>query len=143
MSAQSKTRAGKFTVLAGEDLTGMEGRLVVLTHDTGVPEIKLPAAITAITPYVLDEGAADAAQVEVIPLEEGRNARIALKGTCSPGDSLCLADTGTAADKGKVRVLPETAGTYRVIAIAEEKGVDGQLVLCRPCMAGTVTVAGA
>jgi hypothetical protein len=41
-----------------------------------------------------------------------------------------------------VRVLPAGAGTYRVIAIAEEKGVDGQLVLSRPCMVGNVTISG-
>jgi hypothetical protein len=32
------------------------------------------------------------------------------------------------------------AGTYRGIAVAEEAGVDGQLVLCRPCMLSNVTV---
>lgn len=56
--------------------------------------------------------------------------------------ALVLADPGTAADKGKVRVLPAAAGTYRVLAIAEEKGVDGQLVLCRPAMVGNVVVSG-
>ena len=142
MSNQSNTRVGKFSVLAGEDLTGKEGCLVELTHDTGVPEVKLPAAVTAVTPYVLDEGAADAALVQVIPVEQGRNVRIPLKGTSNPGDQLVLADTGTAADKGKVRVLPATAGTYRVIAVAEEKGVDGQLLLCRPCLIGNVTISG-
>ena len=141
MSNQSNTRIGKFPVLAGEDLTGKEGCLVELTHDTGVPEVKLPASNTAITPYILDEDAADPPLVQVIPLEGSRNVRIPLKGTCNPGDQLVLADTGTAADKGKVRVLPASAGTYRVIAIAEEKGVDGQLLLCRPCPVGNVTVS--
>jgi len=142
MSTQSNTRVGKFSVLAGESLTGKEGCLVELTHDTGVPEVKLPAANSAITPYVLDQGAADAALVQVTPLEQNRNVRIPLKGTCNPGDQLVLADTATAADKGKVRVLPATAGTYRVIAIAEEKGVDGQLLLCRPFLVGNVTISG-
>jgi len=141
MSKQSNTRTGKFSLLAGEDLTGKEGCLVELTHDTGVPEVKLPASNSAITPYLVDAEAVDAALCEVIPLEQSRNVRIVLKGTCNPGDQLVLADTGTAADKGKVRVLSAAAGTYRVIAIAEEKGVDGQLLLCRPCMVGNVTVA--
>ncbi|MDD4175075.1 MAG: hypothetical protein PHN34_12620, partial [Kiritimatiellae bacterium] len=57
-----------------------------------------------------------------------------LKGTCNPGDVIVLADTGTAADKGKVRALPAAAGTYRGLGIAEEKGVDGQSVLFRPAM---------
>ena len=39
---QSNTRYGDFRVLAGESLVGMEGRLVKMTHDTGVPEVKLP-----------------------------------------------------------------------------------------------------
>ena len=36
--SQSDTRVGDFMVPAGEDLTGMEGRLVRLTHNAGVPE---------------------------------------------------------------------------------------------------------
>lgn len=142
MSNQSNTRVGKFSVLAGEDLTGKEGCLVELTHDTGVAEVKLPSANTAITPYILDEGAVDTELVQVIPLEQTRNVRIPLKGTCNPGDHLVLADVGTAADKGKVRVIPASAGTYRVLAIAEEKGVDGQLLLCRPAMVGNITISG-
>lgn len=42
--SQSNTRIGDFRVLAGESLVGMEDRLVKLTHDTGVPEVTLPAA---------------------------------------------------------------------------------------------------
>ena len=53
---------------------------------------------------------------------------------------LVLADVGTAADKGKVRALPTAGGTYRGLAIAEEAGVDGQLVLARPEMIGNITV---
>jgi hypothetical protein len=45
-------------------------------------------------------------------------------------------------DAGMVRLIPTAAGTYRVIAIAEEAGVDGQLVLCRPYMVGNVTISG-
>jgi len=66
--------------------------------------------------------------------------RVALKGTCNPGDVLVLADVATAADKGKVRALPAVAGTYRGLGIAEQAGVDGQLVLVRPVMIGNVTV---
>jgi hypothetical protein len=139
---QSDTRTGDIPVLAGEDLTGKKGYLAVLTHDTGVPEVKLPAAAGAYAFYLVDDGGADAAYVDVEPLEAGRNVRAVLKGTCNPGDVIVLADTGTAADKGKVRALPAAAGTYRGLGIAEEKGVDGQLVLFRPAMIGNVTVAG-
>jgi hypothetical protein len=37
--------------------------------------------------------------------------------------------------------LPATAGTYRGLGIAEQVGVDGQLVLIRPAMIGNITVA--
>jgi len=138
--SQSDTRVGSFRVLAGEDLTDKEGYLVVLTHDAGVPEVKLPADNGAYALYVVVNDGEDAEYVDVQPLEAGANARLALKGTCNPGDVLVLADTAVAADKGKVRVLPTAAGTYRGLAIAEEKGVDGQFVLCRPALIGPVTV---
>ncbi|MEI6647554.1 MAG: hypothetical protein WCP12_16065 [bacterium] len=138
---QSNTRAGSFPVLAGETLTGKEGYLVKMTHDTGVPEVKLPAAITDITPYLIGDSAADTELAEVVPLEDGRNVRLKLKGTCNPGDQLVLAAIA-GSDAGMVRLIPTAAGTYRVIAIAEEAGVDGQLVLCRPCMVGNVTISG-
>ena len=128
-------------MLAGEDLTGKKGYLAVLTHDTGVPEVKLPATNGAYALYLIDDGGADAEYVDVEPLEAGRNVRAVLKGTCNPGDVLVLADTGTADDKGKVRALPASAGTYRGLAVAEEKGADGQLVLCRPAMIGVITVS--
>jgi len=141
--SQTNTRVGDIPVLAGEDLTGMEGRLVVMTHDSGVAEVKLPAAITDYALYVLLEGAADAKNVGVRPIQAERNIRARLEGTCNPGDVLVLADVAVAADKGKVRALPEDAGTYRGLAIAEEAGVDEQLVLCRPAMLGDIVVVGA
>jgi len=139
--SQTDVREGGFRVLAGEDLTDMESRLVVLTHDAGVPEVKLPASNDDYALYALEYGDEDAENVDVLPLEAGKNIRAVLKGTCNPGDVLVLADTAVAADKGKVRKLPASAGTYRGLAIAEEKGVDGQEVLCRPALIGPVTVS--
>ena len=139
--SQSNTRVGDIRVFAGEDLTGMAGRLVTMTHDAGVAEVKLPAANTDYAFYAVVEGGVDATLVSIRPVEAGRNVRVALKGTCNPGDVLVLADVATAADKGKVRALPTAAGTYRGLAIAEEAGVDGQLVLARPAMIGNITVA--
>ena len=112
---QSDTRVGAFRVPAGQDLTGMEGRLVVLTNDSGVPEVKLPAANSDVPLYVATEGGKDASLVTVAPLEAGKNFRVALKGTCNPGDKLVLADVATPADAGKVRLQPTAAGTYRVL----------------------------
>ncbi len=139
--SQSNTRSGDIRVLAGEDLTGMEGRLVKLGHDTGVAEVALPAANSDYAVFVLIEGAADAKLVSVRPVQSDRNVRVVLKGTCNPGDVLVLADVATAADKGKLRALPATAGTYRGIGLAEGVGIDGQLVLVRPALIGNITVS--
>lgn len=139
--SQSNTRVGDFRVLAGESLVGMEGRLVKMGHDTGVPEVLLPTANDDYGLYVVLDGAADAALVSVRPIEVGRTVRMTLKGTCNPGDVMVLADVATAADKGKVRVLPAAAGTYRGLGIAEQVGVDGQLVLVRPALIGNITVS--
>lgn len=138
---QTDVREGGFSVLAGEDLTGMESRLVVLTHNTGVPEVKLPASNDDYALYALAYEGEDGELVDVIPLEAGKNMRVVLKGTCNPGDVLVLADTAVDADKGKVRALPASAGTYRGLAIAEEKGADGQEVLCRPALIGPITIS--
>lgn len=138
--SQTNTRVGDICVVAGEDLTGKEGCLVKVTHDSSVPEVLLPAANTDYALYVVLEGAADTENVSLRPIEGGRNIRVRLDGTCDPGDVLVLADVATAADKGKLRALPTDAGTYRGLAIAEEAGVDEQLVLCRPAMIGLLTV---
>ena len=129
--SQTNTQSGPITVLAGEDLSAAEGRLVKLTHDTGIGEVLLPDA--ADDAYgILVDGNVDAQEVAVQPLDAARNFRATLKGTCNPGDKLCLADESVAADKGKLRAKPVAAGTYRIIGIAEETGVDGQLVKFRP-----------
>lgn len=138
--SQSNTRVGDIPVLAGEDLSGTEGRLVKMTHDGGAAEVVLPTGNSDYALYVVIEGAADAGLAAVRPMESGRNVRLRLSGTCDPGDVLVLADTGTAADKGKVRALPSAAETYRGLAVAEEAGVDGQLVLARPAMLGLIVV---
>jgi hypothetical protein len=82
-------------------------------------------------------------QTTVRPMDPNRSVRIVAKGTGNPGDLLVLADgVSTAADKGKVRSkssLTAGSGTYRLVAIAEEAFVDGQLVRSRPTF-GTVTV---
>lgn len=138
--SQTNTQAGARTVLAGEALTDMEGRFVKLTHDTGVAEVLLPDSDDDVQ-YLLVDGGKDTEEVTVLPLDPFRQHRAVLKGTCNPGDKLCLAAHGTAADKGKLRAVPATDGTYRVWAIAEEKGVDGQLVAFRVFGPTDVTVS--
>lgn len=139
MTTQNNTRSGATVFLAGEDLTGKEGYLVKLTHDTGVPEVKLPAAITDTALYLLVDGAADTKNVAVQPLNPEKQIRIKLKGACNPGDILVLAAIA-GSDAGMVRVLPTATGTYRGLAFAEELGADGQLVLCCPSALGNFVV---
>lgn len=130
---QTNTQAGPFRVLAGEALTGLEGRLVKLTHDTGVPEVILPNDVDDKPDYILLEGGADGELVTVEALDRSKQFRVRLDGTCNPGDELTLgAIDGT--NDGKVRTLPVAADTYFVLLRAEEKGVDEQLVLCRPIL---------
>lgn len=129
--SQTNTLPGDPVFPAGEDLSEKEGYLTVLTHDSGAPEVILPTAITVLANLIVGDPNVDAGDVTLVPLTPGKQHRVRLKGTCNPGDQLCLADTSTAADKGKVRALPAAAGDYIVLAVAEEAGVDGQLVLLR------------
>ena len=138
--SQTNTRSGDIPVTAGEDLSGKEDRLVKLANDSGQTVAKLPEANSDLALFVLIEGAEADKTAALRPLSADRNVRLPLKGTCNPGDTLVLADVGTAADKGKVRVLPGAAGTYRGLAIAEEAGVEGQLVLARPAPIGNIVV---
>lgn len=132
-TTQSNTKAGAFRVLAGEDLTGAEGRLVLLTHDTGVGEVKLPTNADDRAEYVLLEGGEDGDYVTVAAVTRDRNWRVRLAGTCNPGDELTLA---ISTDAGAVQTLPADADTYYVFLRAEEEGADGQLVSCRPILNG-------
>lgn len=136
--SQSNTQRGPFKVLAGENLTGMEGRVVVLTHDTGVAEVQLPGDVANETEYLLLEGAADGEKATVIALDRSQPVRVRLNGTCNPGDKLCLA-TIDGTDDGKVETLPVAADDYYVFLRAEEAGVDEQLVLCRLLAVPAVT----
>ena len=138
--SQTNTRSGDIPVTAGEDLTGKEDRLVKVANDSGQTVAKLPEANSDLALFVLIEGAEADKTAALRPLSAERNVRLPLKGTCNPGDTLVLADVATAADKGKVRALPAAAGTYRGLAIAEEAGVEGQLVLARPAHIGNIVV---
>ena len=138
--SQTNTRSGDIPVTAGEDLTGKEDRLVKVANDSGQTVAKLPEANSDLALFVLIEGAEADKTAALRPLSPERNVRLPLKGTCNPGDTLVLADVATAADKGKVRALPAAAGTYRGLAIAEQAGVDGQLVLARPAAIGNIVV---
>lgn len=129
---QSNTRRGPFMVLAGVDLTGLEGRRVKLSHDTGIPEVLLPTDVDDKADYLLLEGAADGEEVTVIEFADAGGFRLRINGTCNPGDE--LTNIVSAGNAGKVQTLPVGADTYYVSLRAEEKGVDEQLVLVRPIL---------
>lgn len=136
---QTNTRPGAIKLKAGENLVGYEGFLVKIKNVSGEARFLRPEAVTDDALFVLQEGATEGSYASAIPLYSASNFRVRLKGTCSPGDRMCLASTG---DFGKIRELPSDAGTYFVMAVAEELGVDGQNVRIRPAMIGNVTVSG-
>lgn len=136
---QSNSREGPFQIKAGVDLTGKESFLVKSAHTAGAGEMRLPTALTDIPDYLVLEGAAAGKQATVVALHRGFNCRVRLSGTCNPGDELTQgAINGT--DNGKVRTVPATTGSYTVLLKAEQKGVDGQLVLCRAALVPRVVV---
>lgn len=138
---QSNTLPGPFPVNSAEDLSAKNGYLVELVDGGSIAEVQLPTAVTDLALYIVDDGAVADEFSTVAPLSPHRQVRIKAKGTGSAGATLVLADPGTAADKGKVRTVPATAGLYFSPGLAEEDFVDGQLVLVRP-MPRIVTVAG-
>lgn len=136
---QTNTKAGPFPEVAAENLTGKEGRLVTLAASG----VSLLASATVVQPYLLTDGGIAGDSVAVAPLSPERQYRIPLVGTCAKGDTLVAADPATAAHKGAVRALPSSAGTYGIVGIAEEAGVDGQTVLVRPHLVGIKTTVTA
>lgn len=139
---QSNTLVGKLKRTVGAaSLVGKEGYLCLLALVGGVGVVQLPAAITDVTLFIVDEGAAIGEPCSIDPLSPDRQFRIVGKGVINPGAPMVLAAIA-GADAGKLRALPAAAGTYRVLARCEEEKAtaDGQLVLCRPSFEGNVVV---
>ena len=141
--SQSNTQEGDFLITANEDLSTYADVLVTPYNHSGSLVTTRPVANNDAAIYVLLYGAPSGGQATVRPLNPNRTVRIVAKGTGNPGDLLVLADgVTTPTDAGKVRSkasLTAGSGTYRVVGIAEEAFVDGQLVRTRPTF-GTVTV---
>lgn len=129
---QTNVQPGELVFTAKTDLDGKEGHLVKIVNDSGKATVGLPSAVTDNVLFVLTDcypGAGN--RVSCLPLSPSYNIRVWLDGTCVPGDVLVLhASDGT--PTGKVTKLPSTAGNYRKVGIAEEAGVDGQLIRLRP-----------
>lgn len=137
----SNTQQGQFSVNSGEDLTGKEGYLVELATSSGKTTATLPNADADLALFLVEDGGASGEQSVVRPILGTAQVRVKAKGTGNAGDRLVNAAVSTAADKGKLRALPGTAGDYRVVAIALESFVDGQLVKVAPASLGIITVS--
>lgn len=137
--SQSNTHEGDLLITANEDLSALADVLVAPYNSSGQLVVTRPAANNDYAVYVLVYGVTSGGKATVRPLNPNRTVRVVAKGTGNPGDLLVLADgVTTAADKGKVR-KPTAAGTYRLVGIAEEAFVDGQLVRMRPT-SGSLTI---
>jgi hypothetical protein len=141
--SQSNTKEGDLLIVANEDLSTYADVLVAPYASSGQLVVTRPVANNDNAVYLLIYGATSGGHATVRPMCPSRSVRIVAKGTGNPGDMLVLADgVTTAADRGKVRskaTLTGGAGTFRLVGIAEEAFVDGQLVKTRPTF-GTVTV---
>jgi hypothetical protein len=141
--SQSNTQEGDILLAAGEDLSTYADVLVALYNSSGLPVVTRPAANNDYAIFVLIYGATPNGNATVRPMQPNRSVRVVAKAAGNPGDLLVLADgVTTAADKGKVRsksTLTAGSGVYRLVGIAEEAFVDGQLVKMRPTF-GSITV---
>jgi hypothetical protein len=143
-NTQHNTQQGDFTATAHVDLTGKEGYLLKPYNNSGAFEVTLPTSIADNCEYVLLEAGAAGETVTVRPLVDGAQVRLRLNGTCVIGDTL-VPEAIDATNDGKVAALGSTAALYSAIGIAEEAGVDEQLVKCRVRrmrrgLGGTVTM---
>ena len=126
MNRQNDTKSGILSmIVATTTLLDKEGTLAKLSS-TGVTP---PTANTDLALYLVYQGAAVGSYAEVMAIYPERNVRVRLNGTCAKGDTLIL-DTG--ADLGKVCTLGAATGRLFSPGIAEEAGVDEQMVLMRP-----------
>lgn len=129
---QSNVQRGTITRNANADLTGKRSYLAKLVNNAGDPQVALPSAITDACPYLITSENTAGLPADIEPLHPEQNVRLPLAGACNTGDVLVVADPAVAGQPGQVQALPAGAGTYRQIAVAEEQGIDGQFVLCRP-----------
>jgi len=124
METQSNTQTGPIVVATTADLTGKEGYLCKPVNNGGKLAVALPAAATDHCPYLILR-VNSAVEVEVVPFTPDKNHRVRLNGVVNPGGTLVLATGG---DAGKV----VAGATGEIVALAEEIGVDEQLLLVRP-----------
>ncbi len=129
-ASQSNTKRGPLQYKAGETLTGMEGRLVRVTNNSGVQQVILPNDVADETLFVLIEGAASGEYVTIQPLESGQQFRAYTDGAIAIGASVVLAAIDGTKD-GKVRTIPATADTYFRVGVCEAAADADSLALIR------------
>jgi len=101
----------------------------------------VPTGTPAALPhFVCTDGAWGDRHITARPLSPTQPVRVRLKGACNPGDRMEAALASDWTDAGYACVLTNTPGEHGVFGIAEEFGVDGQLVLIRPINPHFVTV---
>jgi len=141
--SQSNTQEGDILLAAGEDLSTYADVLVALYNSSNLPVVTRPVANNDYAVYVLVYGATPGGNAQVRPLNPNRSVRVLASGAGNPGDLLVLADgVTTAANRGMVRsksTLTAGSGAYRLVGIAEEAFITGQLVKMRPT-SGSITV---
>jgi hypothetical protein len=125
---QHDTQSGNKPFLAQGAIA--RSALIKLVNAAGKPAVAQVSAIGDIPAFYSAEAAANGDYVDATPLTPERNHRLPLVGACNP--AAILVSDGA----GKVQALPAAAGTYVRIGLAEEAGVDGQLVLVRPHLTG-------
>jgi hypothetical protein len=141
--SQSNTHEGDVLLPVGEDLSTYADVLVALYNSSGQPSVTRPVANNDYAIFVLIYGASPGNKATVRPLDPIREVRVVANGAGNPGDLLVLADgVTTPANRGQVRsksTLTGGSGAYRLVGIAEEAFVTGQLVKMRPTF-GSITV---
>jgi hypothetical protein len=119
---QTNVKTGPIKHTCATDLTNATDHFAKLT----------PAGMTLpqydeFPHYLVLEGAAAGEEGSFLPLSPVQNVRVPLVGTCSPGNTLILSN----ASHGAVTGI-DAEEDWTEVGIAEEAGVDGQLVLVRP-----------
>lgn len=135
----SERKEGLIALPAAEDLSAKAGYLAVIVNDSGTPKAALPSDNGDLPVYVIRNGAEAGSLADLEPLHSNVQIQVKAKGTGNAGDLLILADTTTAADKGKVRAITGN-DPWLLLGVAEETFVDGQMVKMRPILTiGTLT----
>lgn len=129
--SQSNTLKGDRKYNSGEDLTGMEGRLVKIVDGGSIAEALLPTAVTDVCLFVVGDGGALDTDSDLIPLVPGEEIRILCNGAASAG-AVAVLEAIAGANIGKVRTIPATPGLYFSPGTFAEDAVDEQLAKINP-----------